>query len=157
MINLLDQNLDYARRRPSPTVADGLSAYPISNVPNFTILKIYNNVIFTSFQVVYFTATFPYFLMFVLLIRGATLEGASIGIKYYLKPNFTRLADASVWAQAATQICYSLGIGFGSLITFGSYNKFENNCIRYVISFILFMHQAWMLILCQELVAIMEF
>ena len=69
--------------------------------------------------------------MFVLLIRGATLEGASEGVKYYLKPKFSRLADSNVWAQAATQICYSLGIGFGSLITFGSYNKFENNCIRY--------------------------
>jgi len=84
----------------------------------------------SSGKVVYFTATFPYFLMFVLLIRGATLEGASIGVKYYLKPDFSRLSDATVWAQAATQICYSLGIGFGSLITFGSYNKFENNCIR---------------------------
>ena len=80
--------------------------------------------------------------MFVLLIRGATLEGASIGVKYYLKPNFTRLADANVWAQAATQICYSLGIGFGSLITFGSYNQFENNCIRCVICYILLIRQA---------------
>ena len=68
--------------------------------------------------------------MVVLLIRGVTLEGASKGLKFYLKPDFSKLLDANVWAQAATQICYSLGIGFGSLITFGSFNKFENNCIR---------------------------
>ncbi len=68
--------------------------------------------------------------MFVLLIRGATLEGALKGVTYYLKPDFNKLKDATVWAQAATQICYSLGIGFGSLITFGSYNKFNNNCVR---------------------------
>ncbi|XP_065064928.1 sodium- and chloride-dependent GABA transporter 1-like isoform X2 [Rhopilema esculentum] len=88
----------------------------------------------SSGKVVYFTATFPYFLMFVLLIRGATLEGASKGVSFYLKPNFSKLLDANVWVQAATQICYSLGIGFGSLITFGSYNKFENNCIRDAVS-----------------------
>lgn len=88
----------------------------------------------SSGKVVYFTATFPYFLLFVLMVRGATLEGASKGLKYYLKPDFAKLADANVWAQAATQICYSLGIGFGSLITFGSYNKFENNCIKDAIS-----------------------
>ncbi len=69
--------------------------------------------------------------MLILLIRGATLEGALKGVKYYLNPDFKKLGDATVWAQAATQICYSLGIGFGSLITFGSYNKFDNNCVKY--------------------------
>lgn len=48
------------------------------------------------FQVVYLTATFPYVMLFVLLVRGATLPGATQGIIYYLKPNHTRLADPQV-------------------------------------------------------------
>ena len=47
-------------------------------------------------QVVYFTATFPYIMLIVLLIRGLTLPGAAIGIKFYLYPDLGRLADPQV-------------------------------------------------------------
>ena len=49
-----------------------------------------------SLQVVYFTATFPYAMLVVLLIRGVTLPGASIGISYYLYPDLGRLSDPQV-------------------------------------------------------------
>ena len=35
-----------------------------------------------------------------------------------------------VWAAAGGQLFYSLGPAFGSLLSFASYNKFNNNCIR---------------------------
>lgn len=47
-------------------------------------------------QVVYFTATFPYLMLAVLLIRGVTLPGAAQGIQFYLYPDITRLWDPQV-------------------------------------------------------------
>ncbi|CAK6444227.1 unnamed protein product [Pipistrellus nathusii] len=84
----------------------------------------------TSGKVVWITATMPYVVLFALLLRGITLPGAMDGIRAYLSVDFRRLCEASVWIDAATQICFSLGIGFGVLIAFSSYNKFTNNCYR---------------------------
>ncbi|XP_067660398.1 sodium- and chloride-dependent glycine transporter 1-like [Haliotis asinina] len=84
----------------------------------------------SSGKVVYFTATFPYIILVVLLIRGLTLEGYEKGIQFYMTPQLHRLTEAKVWGDAATQIFFSLGAGFGCLLTMSSYNKFKNNCER---------------------------
>uniref|UniRef100_A0A8C5E0L5 Transporter n=1 Tax=Gouania willdenowi TaxID=441366 RepID=A0A8C5E0L5_GOUWI len=86
----------------------------------------------SSGKVVYFTATFPYVVIIILLVRGVTLEGATDGIDYYIgtQSNLTKLTEAEVWKDAATQIFYSLSISWGGVITLSSYNNFHNNMVK---------------------------
>ena len=44
----------------------------------------------------YVVTIFPYVMMTILLINVCLLDGASDGIKYYLSPDFDRLADGAV-------------------------------------------------------------
>ncbi|XP_048873150.1 sodium- and chloride-dependent taurine transporter-like isoform X2 [Brienomyrus brachyistius] len=81
-------------------------------------------------KVVYITATFPFVMLLVLLIRGITLPGASEGIKFYLYPDLSRLSDPEVWIDAGTQIFFSYAICLGAMTSLGSYNKYKYNCYR---------------------------
>ncbi len=76
------------------------------------------------------TAIFPYIMLTVLLVRSATLKGSLEGVKYYVTPDFSKLADITAWTDAATQIIFSLSCCNGGLIAMSSYNKFKNNCYR---------------------------
>jgi len=80
----------------------------------------------SSGKVVYFTATFPYAVLIALLVRGVTLPGAYDGLYYLFVPEWTKLLDPIVWRKAAEQMFFSLGVSWGGLIMFGSYNKFHN-------------------------------
>ncbi|PVD36770.1 hypothetical protein C0Q70_03760 [Pomacea canaliculata] len=73
-----------------------------------------------------FTATFPYVVLVILLIRGSMLEGADTGVRFFIVPKWDQLMDINVWVAAAAQMFFSLGVSFGGIIMFASYNKFNN-------------------------------
>ncbi|CAL1533761.1 unnamed protein product [Lymnaea stagnalis] len=85
-------------------------------------------------KVVYFTATFPYLVLAILLVRGLTLPGSEEGINFFIKPRWELLLDAKVWVLAAAQNFNSLGVAFGGLITMSSYSKFNNKIVRDVLT-----------------------
>jgi len=84
----------------------------------------------SSGKVAYFTAIFPYVVMLALLIRGLTLPGAGTGLLFFFTPQWEKLGSLKVWYAAVTQSFFSLSVGFGTLTTYASYNKFRHNTSR---------------------------
>lgn len=67
-----------------------------------------------------------FILMVFLAIRALTLPGAGKGIVFYLKPDLAQI-DVKVLFFAIGQAFYSLSLGMGIMITYGSYiSKSEN-------------------------------
>ena len=76
------------------------------------------------------TALFPYIILLILLIRAATLPGFLNGVEFYIVPQWERILDINVWADACTQIFFSIGVTWGVVITLASYNDYHNNVYR---------------------------
>jgi NSS family neurotransmitter:Na+ symporter len=59
-------------------------------------------------------------LMLVLIVRGLTLPGAMAGVEFLLKPDFS-VVTPSVVVSALGQAFFSLSLGMGAMVTYGSY------------------------------------
>ena len=77
----------------------------------------------------YVFATLPYAILTLLVIRGSLLEGAGEGIKFYLRPRIDRLGHVRTWLDAFNQIIYSLGIGTGQMVAYGSYTESNEDIV----------------------------
>jgi neurotransmitter:Na+ symporter, NSS family len=60
-------------------------------------------------------------LLGILAVRALTLPGAAQGLAYYLRPDLSRLTDVAVLNAALGQAFFSLSLGMGAMITYGSY------------------------------------
>lgn len=65
-------------------------------------------------------------LLIVVVIRSVTLPGAKAGLEYYMKPDFSKLKPAAIVA-ALGQVFFSLSLGMGCMITYGSYLSKDEN------------------------------
>lgn len=73
----------------------------------------------------------PILFIIILFIAGrsVTLEGAEAGIQYYLNPDFSKI-NGTVILQALGQAFFSMSVGWGLMITFGSYLDKKSNIIQ---------------------------
>ncbi len=60
-------------------------------------------------------------LIVALVAWSLTLDGAMLGLKAYLEPDFSHLSDPKVWIDAYSQIFFTLSLGFGIMIAYASY------------------------------------
>jgi hypothetical protein len=67
-------------------------------------------------------------MMMVIIVRSLTLDGAEKGLKYYLSPDFSKI-DGKVVLMALGQAFFSLSVGWGLMITYGSYMPKSQNIV----------------------------
>jgi len=65
-------------------------------------------------------------LLVIIAIRSVTLPGAEEGLKFLFFPDFSKL-NAQVVFAALGQAFFSLSVGMGAMITYGSYIRKDNN------------------------------
>ncbi|HOI29972.1 MAG TPA: sodium-dependent transporter [Melioribacteraceae bacterium] len=65
-------------------------------------------------------------LLIVLMIRGLTLDGASAGINYLFNPDWSKI-NTKVILAALGQAFFSLSLGMGAMLTYGSYMSKKDN------------------------------
>lgn len=81
----------------------------------------------------------PLFLIMLIgtIIYSLTLDGASAGLEFYLMPDFSKITGGVVLA-ALGQAFFSLSLGMGTMITYGSYLNKNDNIITSGISVAIF-------------------
>ena len=75
-------------------------------------------------------------LLLILIVRSVTLPGAAKGIGFIFKPDFSKIT-AETFLMALGQAFFSLSIGMGTLITYGSYIQKKDNLATTALSVVI--------------------
>lgn len=77
-----------------------------------------------------------FIILFVLIAKGLSMEGGLSGLSFFLKPDFSKITATSI-ITAMGQAFFSLSLGMGAMITYGSYlspnEKILNSALYIVI------------------------
>jgi NSS family neurotransmitter:Na+ symporter len=65
-------------------------------------------------------------ILIALAFFSLSLDGASEGLKFLFTPDWTALSDPSIYIAALGQAFFSLSLGMGAMLTYGSYLRKEN-------------------------------
>ncbi|GAB6086201.1 sodium-dependent transporter [Alkaliphilus crotonatoxidans] len=69
-----------------------------------------------------------FIMLIVVVLRSLTLPNAMEGVKFFLVPDFSEITP-SVILSALGQVFFSLSLGMGAMITYGSYLSKEENLV----------------------------
>lgn len=65
-------------------------------------------------------------MMILMMVRSLSLDTATEALRFFFYPDFSKLNSASL-AQALGHVLFTLGLGFGTMVTFGSYFQQKAN------------------------------
>lgn len=84
-------------------------------------------------KVVVWTATIPFVILFLLIIRAITLDGSMEGLQLFFLPQWNMLMDPKLWLAAFSQVFFSLSVAFGVMIAYGSLKEKTTSITKSVI------------------------
>ncbi|PSV21755.1 sodium-dependent transporter [Photobacterium leiognathi subsp. mandapamensis] len=70
-----------------------------------------------------------FIILIIVSIKGLTLPGAMAGLEFLFKPDFSKI-DSSVVLAALGQAFFSLSLGMGCMLTYGSYLRKKENLVQ---------------------------
>lgn len=76
-------------------------------------------------------------ILLLLMVRSLTLPGAMAGVQFYLNPDFSKITP-SVILVAMGQAFFSLSLGMGAMLTYGSYLPEKENLTSATVYVVLF-------------------
>jgi NSS family neurotransmitter:Na+ symporter len=62
-------------------------------------------------------------MLFIVVVRSLTLPGAGQGVEFYMRPRWEGITRPEAWIDALGQVFFTLSLGMGAMIIYGSYMK----------------------------------
>lgn len=84
-------------------------------------------------KVVMWTATLPFLILALLIVRAVTLDGAMQGLRLFFLPDWSALVDPRLWMAAFSQVFFSIGLAGGLMIAYGSFKSRSSEITRSII------------------------
>ena len=84
-------------------------------------------------KVVVWSATLPFVILAILIIRAVTLDGSGAGLQLFFIPDWSALGDKQLWLAAFSQVFFSLSIAFGIMMAYGSYQPKRSELTKSVV------------------------
>lgn len=78
-------------------------------------------------KVVNYTVSIPVICLLILAVRGFTMDGAMQGLAKLFLPDWSALADSTLWVDAIGQVFYSLSVAMAIMFAYGSFLDRDSN------------------------------